>query len=251
MLKYSVLEIKYWVRTVIDSVSMLITGQYSVNDLSGPVGVVDAIGTAYDDVKSQGVLVTVMTMLNMVILLSSNLGVMNPLPLPALDGGRLVFLIIEAIQAENQSGETWRVWFTSRACASDGVDGLRHDPRRPADPVNRKVKSNKASYSAYHKRSARIWGFFMKNLRMQQEMTDRGRLEIRVNARIQARPCFRGAGDGFVYGRSAECDRGADYRRGRQNGDAGSGDAAARVQSGTECESAVFRIYGESGGGRV
>lgn len=33
VLKYSVLEIKYWVRTVIDSVSMLITGQYSVNDL--------------------------------------------------------------------------------------------------------------------------------------------------------------------------------------------------------------------------
>ena len=98
VLKYSVLEIKYWVRTVIDSVSMLITGQYSVNDLSGPVGVVDAIGTAYDDVKSQGVLVTVMTMLNMVILLSSNLGVMNLLPLPALDGGRLVFLIIEAIR---------------------------------------------------------------------------------------------------------------------------------------------------------
>ena len=98
VLKYSVLEIKYWVRTVIDSGGMLITGQYSVNDLSGPVGVVDAIGTAYDDVKSQGVLVTVMTMLNMVILLSSNLGVMNLLPLPALDGGRLVFLIIEAIR---------------------------------------------------------------------------------------------------------------------------------------------------------
>ena len=55
-----------------------------------------------------------MTMLNMVILLSSNLGVMNLLPLPALDGGRLVFLIIEAIR-RNQSGETWRVWFTSRA----------------------------------------------------------------------------------------------------------------------------------------
>ena len=53
----------------------------------------------------------------------------------------------------------------------------------------------------------------MKNLRMQQEMTDRGRLEIRVNTRIHGAACFRGAGDGFVYGRSAECDRGADYRR--------------------------------------
>ncbi|MGN0313521.1 MAG: RIP metalloprotease RseP [Fusicatenibacter sp.] len=98
VLKYSFLEVKYWVKTVIESVGMLLTGQYSVNDLSGPVGVVDTIGTVYDDVKSQGVLVTFMTMLNMVILLSSNLGVMNLLPLPALDGGRLVFLVIEAIR---------------------------------------------------------------------------------------------------------------------------------------------------------
>lgn len=71
---------------------------YQLREKQSPIGVVDAIGTAYDDVKSQGVLVTVMTMLNMVILLSSNLGVMNLLPLPALDGGRLVFLIIEAIR---------------------------------------------------------------------------------------------------------------------------------------------------------
>lgn len=133
---------------------MLITGQYSVNDLSGPVGVVDAIGTAYDDVKSQGVLVTVMTMLNMVILLSSNLGVMNLLPLPALDGGRLVFLIIEAIRRKPIRWRDLEGMVHCRPGASDGVDGLRHDPRRPADPVNRKVKATKPSYSAYHKRSA-------------------------------------------------------------------------------------------------
>lgn len=39
-----------------------------------------------------------MNMLNMAIMLSANLGVMNLLPLPALDGGRLVFLILEAIR---------------------------------------------------------------------------------------------------------------------------------------------------------
>ena len=39
-----------------------------------------------------------MNMLNMAVLLSANLGVMNLLHLPALDGGRLVFLIIEAIR---------------------------------------------------------------------------------------------------------------------------------------------------------
>lgn len=50
------------------------------------------------------------------------------------------------------------------------------------------MKSNKVPYAAYHKRNAGYGAFLMKNLRMQQEMTDRGRLEIRVNARIQARP---------------------------------------------------------------
>ena len=39
-------------------------------------------------------------MLNLMILLSANLGVMNLLPIPALDGGRLVFLIIEAIRGK-------------------------------------------------------------------------------------------------------------------------------------------------------
>ena len=41
-----------------------------------------------------------MNMLNWTILLSANLGVMNLLPLPALDGGRLVFLIVEAIRGK-------------------------------------------------------------------------------------------------------------------------------------------------------
>ena len=45
-------------------------------------------------------LVVLMQMLNIGILLSANLGVMNLLPLPALDGGRLVFLIIEAIRGK-------------------------------------------------------------------------------------------------------------------------------------------------------
>lgn len=39
-----------------------------------------------------------MNLLNMAVLLSANLGVMNLLPFPALDGGRLVFLVIEAIR---------------------------------------------------------------------------------------------------------------------------------------------------------
>ena len=84
----------------------------------------------------------------------------------------------------------------------------------------------------------------MKNLRMQQEMTDRGRLEIRVNARIQARPV-----SGARVTVSYTGDPQNVIEKLITDGDGRT--ETARVQSGTECESAVFRIYGESGGGRV
>ena len=98
VLKYGALEIKYMVRTTLLSLKELVTGQLGFQNLSGPVGVVDAIGTTYEQSKSEGALMLWMNMLNMAVLLSANLGVMNLLPLPALDGGRLVFLIIEAIR---------------------------------------------------------------------------------------------------------------------------------------------------------
>ena len=97
-LKYSFGELKYWIHLTVKSLKSLLTGTYSINDLSGPIGVVDTIGQVYEETKSAGGIITSMTMLNMLILLSANLGVMNLLPLPALDGGRLIFLIIEAIR---------------------------------------------------------------------------------------------------------------------------------------------------------
>ena len=62
------------------------------------MGVVDAIGSTYEESKSEGMLTVWVNMLYMAALLSANLGVMNLLPLPALDGGRLVFLVIEAVR---------------------------------------------------------------------------------------------------------------------------------------------------------
>ena len=56
------------------------------------------VDTTYNESKSYGVFIVIAQFLNIGILLSANLGVMNLLPLPALDGGRLVFLIIEAIR---------------------------------------------------------------------------------------------------------------------------------------------------------
>ena len=98
VLKYGFLEVKYMIRTTIMSLKELITGGLGVQDLSGPVGVVDAIGDTYEQSKSEGTLMVWMNMLNMAVLLSANLGVMNLLPLPALDGGRLVFLLVEAVR---------------------------------------------------------------------------------------------------------------------------------------------------------
>lgn len=98
VLKYAALEVKYMLRSTLVSLRELFTGGLGVDDLSGPVGVVDAIGTTYEKSRSEGALMVWMNMLYMAVLLSANLGVMNLLPFPALDGGRLVFLLLEAIR---------------------------------------------------------------------------------------------------------------------------------------------------------
>ena len=77
----------------------MFTERFGVKDLSGPVGIVQNIGETYDEsVSNDGYFYAFLNMLNWGILLSANLGVMNLLPLPALDGGRLVFLLIEVIR---------------------------------------------------------------------------------------------------------------------------------------------------------
>ena len=97
MLEYGFFQMKYLVYVTVGSLKMLVTGQLSVNDMSGPVGIVKTIGDAYEQSLAVSVFFAVMEMLNLTVLLSANLGVMNLLPFPALDGGRLVFLIVEMI----------------------------------------------------------------------------------------------------------------------------------------------------------
>jgi len=98
--KYAFEEMRFWVDTTFASVKMLVTGRVSINELSGPVGVVNVIGDTYESGKEQGALITWMSVLNIMLLLSVNLGIMNLLPLPALDGGRLIFLILEALRGK-------------------------------------------------------------------------------------------------------------------------------------------------------
>lgn len=97
VLKYSCVEIGYQISTVYKSLGMLFTGQVTVNDFSGPVGIVDFIDDAYEESKSEGALMVFMNIANLTMLLSANLGVMNLLPIPGLDGGRFFFQVIEVI----------------------------------------------------------------------------------------------------------------------------------------------------------
>lgn len=98
VMKYSAVEVRYWISSTIESLMMLVKGQFSVNDLAGPVGIINGIGDSYEAAKEEGAVMVWMQMLYWAILLSANLGVMNLLPIPALDGGRLVFLLIEAVR---------------------------------------------------------------------------------------------------------------------------------------------------------
>jgi len=97
---YSAYEVKYWISTTIQSLGMIFSGGVSADDVSGPVGIVNAIGDTYEASKPDGAYYIWLNMLNISILLTANLGVMNLLPIPALDGGRLVFLILEAIRGK-------------------------------------------------------------------------------------------------------------------------------------------------------
>ena len=78
-------------KLVFVSLGMLIGGQASVQDVSGPVGVVSAMNTT---AQTGGLI----GLLYLASFITVNIGIMNLLPIPALDGGRIFFVLIEAIR---------------------------------------------------------------------------------------------------------------------------------------------------------
>ena len=103
-IKYAGLELRYWVKATVSSLKMIVTGGVKSGDIMGPVGVGGAMNDIIEEVKDESesskeaVRNILLNLLNWCILLSVNLGIMNLLPIPALDGGRLLFLIIEAVR---------------------------------------------------------------------------------------------------------------------------------------------------------
>lgn len=100
---YSVVSAAFWecifvIKSVFLSVWLLIKGVFPASSVSGPVGIVSEIGKAAEYGWRN--------VLNLAGLISVNLGVMNLLPIPALDGGRILFLIIEKIRGKKMKPET-------------------------------------------------------------------------------------------------------------------------------------------------
>lgn len=97
------------VRTVWGSLVGIVTGHISLNNLSGPIGTAEAITQAASSGLGAGFGAAVNNILSIMITITVNLGIVNLLPLPALDGGRLVFLIIEGIRRKpvNPKYEGW------------------------------------------------------------------------------------------------------------------------------------------------
>lgn len=102
-IKYSILEVRYQIKSTLVSLKYLVSGKASLNDMSGPVGIVNMIGDTYEKSIIYGIKTAALSLLSFAILLSANLGVMNLLPLPALDGGRLVFILLEMIRRKKIS----------------------------------------------------------------------------------------------------------------------------------------------------
>ena len=101
LIHYSAYEVKYCVVSTIDSLGMLFRRQIRADEaVTGPVGIVNMVGETVQESRQISARAVVLTLANWVLLLSSSLGIMNLLPIPALDGGRLVFLLIELVRGK-------------------------------------------------------------------------------------------------------------------------------------------------------
>ena len=94
---YGVYEVQFWIRSVVDSLKLMAAGRVSGDDIAGPVRIVTIIDETVEQNLSYGFVTVIMNLFNLTVMFSANLGVMNLIPIPALDGGRLLFILIEMI----------------------------------------------------------------------------------------------------------------------------------------------------------
>ncbi len=95
-LYYSFFETKDFTFSIFDNLKMLFTGKVKVDQFMGPVGISEVVAKTNE----------VADFVNILALISLSLGVTNLLPIPALDGGKFLLLIIEAIRGKKLSEKT-------------------------------------------------------------------------------------------------------------------------------------------------
>ncbi|MBO4652390.1 MAG: RIP metalloprotease RseP [Lachnospiraceae bacterium] len=101
VIKYGANEVGYWIKATIKSLGYMLKGKASRKDVGGAVRVVSEMSNVVEEsYETDGTFYAFLNLINWAILLSANLGVMNLLPIPALDGGRLLFLFVEAIRGK-------------------------------------------------------------------------------------------------------------------------------------------------------
>lgn len=83
------------------SLGGLLSGKFGLKDMSGPIGIASAVTTVASESLSSGFMSAVNSIIYVMMIITVNLGLFNMLPFPALDGGRFVFLIIEAIRGKS------------------------------------------------------------------------------------------------------------------------------------------------------
>ena len=98
VIKYTFYQSLSTIDMVWSSFYDLITGKYGLDAVSGPVGVTQTIGNSAKEVAEKKEGANISEFLFLIALITMNLGVVNLLPLPALDGGRIVFLLIELVR---------------------------------------------------------------------------------------------------------------------------------------------------------
>ena len=98
--QYGFYETFYWLKATYKSLGLIFRGHFTKDDVSGPVGVVKVVDDTYTETAPYGPAAVILTFLSLATLLTVNLGVINLLPLPALDGGRLVFLFLELVRGK-------------------------------------------------------------------------------------------------------------------------------------------------------
>ncbi|GGE46273.1 zinc metalloprotease [Pullulanibacillus camelliae] len=91
-IKGGVTQTYYWIKMEVEAFKQLVTGAIGLDQLSGPVGIYNLTGQVVDH--------GIFWVMRWTAVLSINLGVVNLLPLPALDGGRLLFLFVEGLRGK-------------------------------------------------------------------------------------------------------------------------------------------------------